>query len=247
MRLRSNQPPELITRNGTLYLPRSCDTHDLEFCVNVASKYSPWAATTISDGFLTAAGGHRIGVCGQYIPGSQGITHITSLCIRVARDLPGIASAADKLKGSILIIGSPGSGKTTLLRDLIRRRSDRDQESVSVIDERGELFPVVDGKHTFVTGKHSDVLIGCSKQKGIDLMLRCMGPQTIAVDEITSELDCNALLQARWCGVNILATAHAHSKTDLLNRSVYRPIVSMEAFDHLIILDRDKTWTSERI
>ena len=53
-----------------------------------------------------------------------------------------IAKLIADRKGSVLIIGRPGSGKTTLLRDLIRQRSDRVGDTVCVVDERCELFPV---------------------------------------------------------------------------------------------------------
>ena len=74
------------------------------------------------------------------------------------------------------IPGGPGCGKTTLLRDLARCLSTR--QFVSVVDERSELFP----EH-FARGTRLDVLQGCPKQQGIEILLRTMGPDTIAVDE----------------------------------------------------------------
>ena len=74
-----------------------------------------------------------------------------------------------------------------------------------------------------------------------------MSPQIIAVDEITSASDCEALLQAGWCGVKLLATAHAASREELFTRPVYKPIIEMKLFDSLIIMRNDKTWYSERM
>ena len=145
LRMRRNQPPELITATGSVLLTRVVTGDDLLFCVNTASRYSPWTAGTASQGYITAPGGHRIGLCGEAVIQQgvmTGIRSPTSLCIRVARDFPGIGAQAAGLKGSILILGKPGSGKTTLLRDLIRQISDRGPGSVAVVDERGELFPV---------------------------------------------------------------------------------------------------------
>ena len=64
-RLRLNQKPEIVTQNGCFWLDKPISQEDLKFTVNVASRYSPWSAETISQGYITAAGGNRIGICGQ--------------------------------------------------------------------------------------------------------------------------------------------------------------------------------------
>ena len=74
-----------------------------------------------------------------------------------------------------------------------------------------------------------------------------MNPEWIAVDEITSEDDCNALLHAGWCGVNLIATAHAGSISDLKTRPVYRKIIDNKLFTNIVVLRKDKSWTYERI
>lgn len=244
LRLRRGQPPELVCSDGSKWLHRIVLEQDLLFCINTASRYSPWSAQTLSQGYLTAPGGHRIGICGEAALHKGLISTIrtpTSLCIRVARDFPGCGENVAALNGSILLIGPPGSGKTTLLRDLIRHIAKK--ETVAVVDERGELFPSL-----FCDGNiRLDVLSNCPKQIGIDMVLRTMGPSCIAVDEITAEEDCRALIHAGWCGVRLLATAHAASVHDLKRRSLYRPLVDTKLFDHVIVLRRDKTWREERM
>lgn len=245
LRLRLDYPPELVCKRGSHKLHRLATREDIAYVINMACRYSPWTAASISQGYLTASGGHRIGICGQMRCNDQGkhtIQEPSSLCVRVARDFPGIAKNLGQIKGSILIIGSPGTGKTTLLRDLIRSRSSIG--STSVVDERGELFPPGGG---FEIGSRTDVLSFCSKPQGIDMVLRAMGPTTIAVDEITSQEDCEGLIKAGWCGVMLLATAHAQSKTDLMQRPVYKPLVQSGLFDALVVLNRDQTWRLERI
>jgi stage III sporulation protein SpoIIIAA len=74
-----------------------------------------------------------------------------------------------------------------------------------------------------------------------------MTPKWIAVDEITSEEDCCALSDARWCGVNVLCTAHAMDKSDLLGRQIYKPLMEYKIFDWLIIMQPDRSWSAERI
>ena len=74
------------------------------------------------------------------------------------------------------------------------------------------------------------------------MVLRSMGPKIIAVDEITSEGDCEALIRAGWCGVRIFATAHASSASDLENRPIYRRLHQCGLFDHVLILDKHRIW-----
>lgn len=245
LRLRLGGPPQLVLGSGIRCLNKWVTEQDLSFVVNAASKYSPWASATVSQGYITAAGGHRIGMCGEAVVSDgvmRGIRKITSLCIRVARDIPGIAEGLKGLEGNILILGPPGCGKTTLLRDLIRQISNREMGSVSVVDERGELFPP-----GFDQGRRTDVMTCCSKHHGLELALRTMGPSCIAMDEITAQEDCNALITAMWCGVRLIATAHAADGKDLRSRPIYATIISSGLFDQLVILRRDKSWYLERM
>lgn len=248
IRLRLGQPPEAVTAKGSIRLQQSVYPEDLQFCINIASEYSPWNASTAALGYITAPGGHRIGICGDIVMQNgqiKGTRTATSLCIRVAKDIMHCAAGADT-GGSILIIGRPGSGKTTLLRDLIRRRSEGGNHVV-VVDEREEIFPKACGEFIFPTGISTDVMSGCPKTVGIDMALRCMGPDTIAIDEITAQKDCDAILMAGWCGVDLLATAHAGSVEELYTRPVYAPIVETGLFSAVLMLKQDKSWTLERM
>ena len=243
IRLRLNGPPEVTRGQESLFLKGNVTADELNFVINAASRYSPWAAATISQGYLTGPGGHRIGICGEAVIRQgrmDGIRQVSSLCIRVARDFPGLAKDLADLTGSVLILGAPGWGKTTLLRDLIRQKSSREVH-VSVVDERGELFPPGTGR-----GDRTEVLTGCPKAQGIEILLRTMGPRIIAVDEITAQEDCDALRQAACCGVTLMATAHAGSLQEYLHREVYRPLVQQNLFDHLVILHPDRGWHLER-
>lgn len=249
LRLRRDAPPELRLGDGSVYLKRKVAVADMLFCVNAATRYSPWIGESAAKGYITAPGGHRIGICGNAAGGAGSVLSscgITSLCIRVARDFPGIADGVP-LDKSVLIIGKPGSGKTTLLRDVIRQRSNSGKQYISVIDEREEIFPRSGGNFCFSVGDNTDVLSGCNKAAGVDAALRTMSPETIAIDEITAAEDCRTLLQAGWCGVSILATAHAGCKEDLLQRPVYLPIIESKLFDTLLVLREDKSWFLERL
>ncbi|MBE6958530.1 MAG: stage III sporulation protein AB [Ruminococcaceae bacterium] len=244
LRLRLGQPAELVMCRTNRSLDKRVTEEDIRYVVNTASRYSPWAASTIGKGYVTAPGGHRIGICGECVikDGTMtGIRTVTSLCIRIARDFPGIGKEIPT-KGSLLILGPPGAGKTTLLRDLIRMRSIAG--AITVVDERGELFS---SGQAFDTGPRTDILTGCSKAQGIEIALRTMGPKCIAVDEITALEDCQALINAAWCGVELLATAHAEKVDDLHKRAIYRPLLSCGVFSQAVVLGRDRFWRMERM
>ena len=248
LRLRIEYPPELVLYNECRWLQQIVTVDDLLYCINAASQYSPWSSTSSANGYITAPGGHRLGICGRMVMSQNGnrtISTPTSVCLRVARDFNGLTCMASDLHGSTLIIGRPGSGKTTLLRDLVRQISER--RTIAVVDERGEVFPAVNGVFCFRPGSRTEVLTGCSKIGGIEILIRTMNPHWVAVDEITAEEDCKALIQAAWCGVSVLATAHAGSAQDLLHRPVYRPLLDSGIFDNLIIMQQDKSWTLERM
>ena len=92
-----------------------------------------------------------------------------------------------------------------------------------------------------------DVMQGCPKTVGIEMAIRTMGPEWIAVDEITGEGDCDALIRTANCGVRLLATAHSASLQEFSQRQVYRPLVTAGIFRSVLILRPDKTWRWERM
>ena len=249
LRLHVHAPPLLILKDNTVEMTKSVTPEDLKYIINITTKYSPWSADTASKFYYTSPGGHRIGLCGNAIISNGqtvGIRDLTSLCIRVARDFPNIAKELTDIRGSVLILGKPGSGKTTLLRDYIRQLSRKKDNPITVIDERQEIFPYSNGMFCFETGRYTNVISGCTKAVGVEAALRNTGPAVIALDEITAEEDCVALIHAGWCGVDLIATAHAGSRKDLLSRPVYRSLVETGLFEHLVIMHPNKSWHVER-
>lgn len=245
IRLRADMQAVFICKEKRSASTQRATAADLQYVVNMACRYSPWTAGSVARGFLTVAGGHRIGLCGEALVRQGrmcGIARLTSMNIRVCRDFPGVSRDLWSRRGSVLLVGPPGSGKTTLLRDLIRRRAA--DETVAVVDERGEIFPAAAG---FERGRNTDVLSGCDKRQGIETVLRLMTPQCIAVDELTADEDCKSLIRAGKCGVALLATVHADSLEDMGRRPIYRRLLQSDLFDRAVILQTDKSWRTERI
>ena len=99
-----------------------------------------------------------------------------------------------------LIVSLPGAGKTTLLRDITRNISNGsihlEGQTVCVVDERGEIAASYKGVPQNEVGIRTDVLSNISKSIGMKMLIRSMAPQVIAVDEIGTKEDEEALQNA---------------------------------------------------
>ena len=172
----------------------------------------------LKQGYLSMTGGHRAGVCGSFFSGV--LNEITSINIRIAREVPGCADAlVDVAKRGLLIAGPPGSGKTTILRDLVRQLSNNGSR-VSVIDTRGEICGKMSGGSGLDVGANTDVITGIDKAQGVENALRSMFPQYIAFDEIGTGRELDLVRESFFSGVKILTTAHVLDAKDLPRRAV---------------------------
>ena len=211
---------------------------DLRRTVEIATGASPYAsARAIMQGYVTAPGGIRVGLCGRRDEGAGEnwiYSGLTSLSIRIPREVKGCAERfCVQDFGSTLILSPPGGGKTTLLRDMIRLISDGGQR-VGLCDEREEVAAFTEQGPGFDIGAHTDVISGCSKGKAAMQLLRTMSPQWIAMDEITDPEDVSGCQASFYCGVRILATAHAASDNDLRCNPLYAALLSGRLFSRLI-------------
>ena len=201
----------------------------------------------LKEGFFTAQGGCRVGVCGKMVVQDgriSGISSIGSLCIRIPREIRGCADSLLPLfdKGritSILIVSRPGLGKTTLIRELSRCISDAGF-NVAIADERREICACIEGIPQLDVGSHTDVMEGCPKRIAVPQLIRACAPDLIVVDEIGGENDADVLQDAARCGVAIVATAHAGSVEEAFQRRSTGTLLKNGVFHHLILMG-DKT------
>lgn len=218
IRLRLNGQASLTTGRGNVILPVRMTREDMETALRNLCERSLYAkAGTICDGFITAAGGYRVGVCGRAVVRDGeivSVAQISSLNIRVPRAIPGCADRLWRIMRSqgfrrgALVWSVPGMGKTTLLRELSRLlASGRDACRVAVVDTRSELG---------TDAGLADVLTSYPRSKGIEIAKRTLAPQIIVCDEIAGEEDCLAILEAYHAGITVCASAHASSYRSLM-------------------------------
>jgi stage III sporulation protein AA len=178
---------------------------------------------TIRQGYIPLDGGIRVGVCGSAACKDGkiiGVHNISGLMIRIPHALSVQTETllrtffADRALRGMLIYAPPGVGKTTLLRAIAADISSPHYGRHTVIvDTRGELNVELDDSSLYL-----DVMSGYPRDVGIEIAVRTLGAQVIICDEIGSMADAHATLGAANCGVPLIASAHAASVDELLER-----------------------------
>jgi stage III sporulation protein AA len=270
IRIRQGKPLSLILSDGDILISREgrparqvseaylVTPVDMEGLIHLLSGSSLYALEEeLRTGFITLPGGHRAGITGKAVLEGGKVKTLKNLSccnIRVSREVFGAASEVlpqtiDKKSGRVyhtLLVSPPRCGKTTILRDLIRQVSNGVPAyglpglTVGLVDERSEIAGCYRGIAQRDIGIRTDVLDGCPKAEGMMMLLRSMGPQVIATDEIGRLEDADALEEVLNAGVKILTTAHGSSLADLTERPVFSKLIRAKIFERIIILGRSR-------
>lgn len=68
------------------------------------------------------------------------------------------------------------------------------------------------------------------------MLIRSMGPEVIAVDEIGAAEDVHAIEYAMHCGCKMIATAHARSMEEIKKKPVFEQMIRERRFERYIVL-----------
>ncbi|HIZ22037.1 MAG TPA: stage III sporulation protein AA [Candidatus Blautia faecigallinarum] len=258
IRLRVGRPLFLTYDGGECFLKRKetepylVTREDLKETLEYVSGYSLYAyEDEVRQGFLSVQGGHRVGVTGKVILNGnqiQGMKYISCINVRLAHQIKG---CADEVMPYIqkkdwvahtLIISPPRCGKTTLLRDIIRQISNGRKGvpgmTVGVVDERSELAGCYQGVPQNDLGERTDILDGCPKAEGMQMLIRSMSPAVVAVDELGGEEDFKAVEAVIHSGCKLIATAHGNTLEDIAQQPLFQKLLEMDVFERFILLGR---------
>ena len=246
VRIRAGQAVEFRSASGAELVEPIVTRQELDELLLQMTGYSIYACEEyIRQRFFTLPEGHRVGLTGRYASDKGGVVALTgalSICIRVARAIPGAADAlmphltAKGRLHSALILSPPGLGKTTMLRDAARQLSGLGYR-VALADERGELSaPALDGLPTMALGPRCDVATGADKAQLIGRLVRSMAPDVVVTDELGDEGDARAVYEAACAGVMVLASAHAADIPSALRKRGLKTLAEDGLFEVLAVL-----------
>lgn len=263
IRLRVQAPLMLIYENKEFYvsrdgklslnkeLPYIVTKNELRETMEYISNYSLYAyEEELRQGFITIQGGHRVGLAGKVILEQnmvKSMKYISFINIRISHEIKGCANKImpyvikEKQMKHTLIISPPRCGKTTLLRDMVRQISNGTEYHsgmvVGVVDERSEIGACYMGIPQNDLGIRTDVLDCCPKAIGMLMLIRSMSPQVIAVDEIGSREDIEAIAYVINCGCKLIATVHGTSIEDIKNKPILGELLEENIFERFVILN----------
>lgn len=268
IRLRINEPIMLMSKTGGYFINKHSKREEnisqayiinkleIEEIFKIMCEYSIHSyEPEILQGYITIQGGHRVGFCGTAVKNESSklinIKNISSINIRIAREKRGIGQEVvetilaerTKIEG-ILIIGPPSSGKTTLLRDITRIISEGIngvRQSISVIDERGEIAAVSGGIKNNNLGNGCDIYDGYPKAEAIKIAIRTMGPSIIVCDELGSKVEIDSVKESINSGVELISTVHGSSLQEVKNKDHVRELIGTGGFKWAVELyDRSR-------
>ncbi len=261
LRLRVNRPVCVCCTGGIYFLSHSgrlicrpegemilAEKEDIEASFRNICSYSIYShQNEIRNGYITLSGGHRVGISGTAVCRDGEITgmrDISSVNIRIAREVPGAADELfrvlkNTISGGLLLAGAPASGKTTILRDIARQLSNGscgDLKKVTVVDERGELAGTYMGVPQNDLGSCSDILDGYPKAEGILQAIRSLSPEYIVCDELGGNDEVRAVEQGLNAGVSMISSIHAGTIEEFIRKNQAVQLLETGAFGSVAML-----------
>lgn len=262
IRVRRNMPLILIIGRNTYFITEKGKllNHYSEFAYTVSEEefdvifrrlcnYSVHCEIdNLVNGFITTAGGNRVGVCSTAVKKGGEITSVkdvTSLNIRISSEIKNCAKPVMNILfvnelPSIIVASEPCGGKTTFLRDLARLLSsgfNNKYKKVTVIDERNEIaFRDANGIVADV-GLNCGALSSFPKAKGIEIAVRALSPDYIICDEIDDLKEVEAIKDGFNSGVSFAVSVHAKTKEQLLNKPIVKALTATGEFDYIVLLN----------
>ncbi|MBP5372689.1 MAG: hypothetical protein J6Y44_00695 [Clostridia bacterium] len=213
---------------------------DLDKIILRLTKHTIYAySDSIKRGYITGDNGERVGICGTCVV-EEGrvriIKNVTSLCVRIPRQVVGFADELIKeyiRNGlfSTIVISPPGYGKTTFLRDVARGISLKLKKNVLISDEKRELY-----FKSFAFGDHCDFMLCANKIFAFTEGLRNMRPDVILCDELSFKEEAFAALSAALSGASVIVSAHARDIKDLTKKHELKDILEAEIFKKAVII-----------
>ena len=232
-------------------IDRVLSREDMDGLITRLTKHSVYAyAESIRRGFITADDGERVGICGNCVVENgcvKMIKEITSLCVRVPREVVGFSAPLEEcfLRDGLsdtIVISPPGFGKTTFLRDTARMISVKLKKNVLIVDEKAEISGA-----GFSFGQRCDKMLYCDKSFGFSEGVRNLRPDVIVCDELSSAKDCAAVMNAALAGVTVIASAHSKDLETLKRKPIFNALFDNNIFKTAVVIGVNRSVSVNKI
>ena len=154
---------------------------------------------------------------------------VVGLTCRVGRAVFGtVAMVRDLIESgqSLLLMGRPGVGKTTVLREIARVMADDLHKRVVVIDTSNEIAGDGDIPHPAIgRARRMQVAHPDNQHQVMIEAVENHMPEVIVIDEIGTELETHAARTIAERGVQLIATAHGNTLSNLIKNPTLSDLV----------------------